>query len=189
MEEEGFFTTLPSLKYLSDHSPIMLTLPPQMVAGKTRRLRFDPGLLKIPTFKADFLEAWNETPPRHPNSSYLTRIVEAFESVRSRAKKISAKFKSNRFKAKRRAINKINAAQSFLTTNLGDEGAQVVMDMAQSELEELSWRKVERNHNEMAALWFNHGDKCTKTFFNYHKSGHFKVHIPKLLVDGSTIST
>jgi hypothetical protein len=42
-------------------------------------------------------------------------------------------------------------------------------------------------HN-ITTHWFQFGDTCSKTFFNYHKGGHRKVFVKKLIVDGKILT-
>lgn len=42
-------------------------------------------------------------------------------------------------------------------------------------------------HN-ITTHWLQFGDTCSKTFFNYHKGGHRKVFIKKLIADGKILT-
>lgn len=189
MEDGGDHTILPHFRHLSDHAPVILKLPPQLAKGKTRRGRFDPALLKIPRFKQELIDEWRSVPIIQGNESKLSWLAMALDRVRNKAIRISSSLKNKRSVKERRALGKLKAAEAFLARYLRDEGAVVVLDNAQSELEEVTRRDLERHQHEMAALWCTYGDKCSQNFFNFHKNSQHKVHILELIVDGRQVTT
>jgi len=79
-------------------------------------------------------------------------------------------------------------AEVQLQGDFPNEGAWGTFSKSRAQFTEVFQTNVNKKMHNITIRWFQFGDTCSKTFFNYHKGGHRKVFIKKLIADGKILT-
>ncbi len=168
----GRIEAAPSIRRISDHSPLVLTIWGRSSVPPTPATYFDTALLKEDESRTALFDAWTGT---QPTPSQDAEWPAWLEEALGRVLKCNIKIAREKKKAKgtniRNLHQKIKLAEVQLQRDPEDEPTREILSRAQGHLADTLQDKITRNHQLNSAPWFKYGDMCSKLFFDFHIIG------------------
>jgi len=185
----GRIEAAPSIRRISDHSPLVLTIWGRTSAPPTPTTYFDTTLLKEEGSRSTLLDAWTGTQPTPSQDAEWPTWLEA---ASRRMLQCNIKIAQEKMKAKgarvRNLQQKISLAEVQLQRDPEDEPAREILSVAQGHLADSLQDKVTRNHQLSSASWFKYGDTCSKLFFDFHRIRRKRTPLKELKTEGEDIT-
>jgi hypothetical protein len=168
----GRIEAAPSIRKISDHSPLVLMVWGRPSAPPKTTAYFDISLLKEEVCRAALLEAWEGTqPPPGHDADWLGWL----EAATNRVLKCNGKLAKERKREKGARIRglqqKTRLAEIRLQEDPKDEAVRSILSSVQGHMADFLQEQVARNHQLNASTWFRYGDTCSKRFFDFIASG------------------
>ena len=176
----------PHLSHISDHAPTFLQIPLSKRRRKPRPrfTRFHTG---NPRALEAFTQSWKLAMTESGPESKGRRIETALEQIRKLSTFITQAQKAKNKATYRAQFEATASAEAALATNWDDLEAWSRLNEAQAELESIRLSKLEYSRNKLAARWCMVGDRCSKDFFEFHKSPSRKSDITELVDNGRVL--
>jgi exonuclease III len=144
----------PSMRSISDHSPLILTIWGHSPAPPTPTLFFDLSLLMEEESRAALLAAWEGTEPQpshdHEWSGWLGAAMDRVLRCSTCLTKEKRKAKGNRFRALQQ---KIRLAEIQLQSTPENELVSSILSEAQGHMADALQDQVARNQQLFASSW------------------------------------
>jgi exonuclease III len=184
----GRIEAAPSIRRISDHSPLVLTIWGRPSTPPTPATYFDTALLKEEAPRAALLDAWTGT---QPTPGQDVEWPAWLEEASGRVLKCNLRIAREKKKAKGASIRnlhqKIKLAEVQLQRDLEDEPTKEILSRAQGHLADTLQEKITRNHQLNSASWFRYGDTCSKLFFDFHRIGKKRTPLKELKTEEGDI--
>jgi len=168
----GRIEAAPSIRRISDHSPLVLTIWGCTSAPPIPATYFDTALLKEEESRSALLDPWIGSQPTPSQDAEWPAWLEA---TSGRVLQCNIKIAQEKKKTKGARIRslqqKIRLAEVQLQRDPKDEPAREILMVAQGHLADLLQEKVARNHQLSSASWFRYGDTCSKCSSIFTESG------------------
>jgi endonuclease/exonuclease/phosphatase family metal-dependent hydrolase len=130
----GRIEAAPSIRSISDHSPLVLTIWGRLAAPPKSSTFFDTTLLTEEATRSALLEAWaSDQPPPSQDSEWPSWLEAAAERVLKRSGKL-AKEKKQKKGARLRLQHKTRLAEIQLQRDPEDEPVRDILSRAQGHL-------------------------------------------------------
>ncbi|CAM6008428.1 unnamed protein product [Sphagnum balticum] len=185
----GRIEAAPSIRRISDHSLLVMTIWGRKSAPPTAAPYFECSLLREEESKATLLEASKgiEPPPRHDTKwpGWLEATTDRVFKCNTRLAKEKKHAKGARLRALQQ---KIRLAEIQLQSDLEDEAVRSILLEAQGHMADSLQEQVAWNHQLIAATWFRYGDTCSKQFFDFHRLGRKRTPLKELTTDDGEIT-
>jgi hypothetical protein len=185
----GKIQVTPSMKKISDHSPLVITIWGRTFAPPTTATYFDTTLLREDGSRATLLNAWKGTqlPPNLDVEwpGWLEVATNRVLKCNSRLTKEKKRVKGARV---RDLQHKIRLAEIQLQSDPEDESIKNILSVAQGHLTDSLQEQVVRNHQLSAATWFRYGDTCSMRFFDFHRIGRKRTLLKELITEDGEIT-
>jgi hypothetical protein len=179
----------PSIRRISDHSPLVLTIWGRTSAPPTPATYFDIALLREADNMLALLDAWSGTQPMPSQdekwSAWLEAASERVLQCNIRIAREKKKVKGARV---RNLQQKIRLAEIQLQRDPEDKPTKEILSVAQGHLADSLQEKVARNHQLSTASWFRYGDTCSKRFFDFHRIERKRTPLKELKTEGGDIT-
>ncbi len=188
-ERGGRIETAASVRKLSDHSPLIITMwghhPPP---GNPTRY-FDTSILNEDESKRKMLEAWDGDHSRPENEhEWPTWLEAAIGRVMLSNSHLSKEKRRSQGIHIRTHAKKIQLAEIQLQRDPTNAEVRDILSNAQGKLAEVFQDSVTRNCHMSSAKWLKYGDTCSKTFFDFHHIGKKKALLRELEIESRTIT-
>jgi exonuclease III len=184
----GRIKAAPSIRRISDHSPLVLTICGRPSPPPTPINYFDTALLKEEAPRAALLDAWTGT---QPTPSQDVEWPVWLEEASGRVLKCNLRIAREKKRAKganiRHLHQKINLAEVQLQRDPEDEPTREILSRAQGHLADTLQEKITRNQQLNSASWFKYGDTCSKLFFDFHRIGKKRTPLKELKTEEGDI--
>ncbi len=186
----GRIEAAPSIRKISDHSPLVLIIWGRTSALPTTATYFDIALLREDVSRAALLDAWNGTqPPPGHDADWPTWLEGATERVLKRNGKLAKERKRKKGARIRDLQHKTRLAEIQLQRDPEDESIRSILSVAQGHLADSLQEQVARNHQFSASTWFRYGDTCSKRFFDFHRIGRKRTLFKELTTEEGEITS
>ena len=171
---------LPS--FLSDHSPVMLSLGKSKENKRGRGIwKFNNVLLQDNSFKEGVTEIIHNTSNELINSQMTPHIQ--WEILKYEIRKFCIKFSKNRAKAKKdEKKSHENTIQSFETDPVSNSISNEEYTYSKSWLEDWFQEQLNGTILRSKSVWYEKGEKSSKYFLNLEKQNSVKNTIRKLFI-------
>lgn len=176
----------PTIYHVSDHAGVFLQIP-FLKQSRQHHDSFNRKLLNNTEAQDAFMKTWAEAMIETGDYSKATRITTAIEQVRRLSGNITRARKRTARASYQSQFEKTEAAEALLEQDWYDLEAWQMLNEAQGELEMLRMEKLEETRNQFAALWSSVGDRCSKEFFEFHRTPSRKANISELVDRGRTL--
>ncbi len=183
----GRIEATPSIRKISDHSPLVLTIWGRNPALPTPATYFNIVLLREADNRSALLEAWSSTQPNQ-DEEWSAWLEAASERVLQCNIKIAREKKKVKGARVRNLQQKIRLAEIQLQRDPEDEPTREILSVTQGHLVDSLQEKVAKNHQLSAASWFRYGDTCSKRFFDFHGIGRKRTPLKELKTEGGDIT-
>jgi hypothetical protein len=186
-ERGGRIKTAVSVRKLSDHSPLVMTVWGNHPPSNPPRF-FDISLLGEEEHKKEMLEAWNGDQGRPPNDQGWPEWLEAaIGRVTSCNTRLAKDKKRAQGKHVRTHAKKVQLAEIQLQTDPANVEVREILSDAQGKLAKIFQDSVAHNRHLSASTWLRYGDTCSRTFFDFHRVGKKKALIRELEMESGTV--
>jgi hypothetical protein len=186
-ERGGRIEAAASVKKLSDHSPLIITIWGQHSAPNNPPCHFDIALLSDRKSRKEMLEAWVGIPP--PNDLGLPAWLEAASDTVMRCNaRLSKAKKHAKGMCVRTCSKKIQLAEIQLQRDPTNVEVRGILSDSQSKLAKIFQESVERNRHLSFSNWLRYGDTYSKSFFDFHGIGKKKTLMRELVTETWTIT-
>ncbi|CAN5955466.1 unnamed protein product [Sphagnum jensenii] len=185
----GRIEAAPSIRNISDHSPLILTIWGRPTTPPKSSTFFDTALLTEEATRTALLEAWaSDQPPPSQDSEWPSWLEAAAERVLKRSGKLAKEKKQKKGTRLRELQHKIRLAEIQLQRDPEDEPIRDILSRAQGHLADSLQEQVARNHQLSASTWFRYGDTCSKRFFDFHRIERKRTLLKELTTEGGEVT-
>jgi len=184
----GRIEAAPSIRKISDHSPLVITVWGSTSAPPKITTYFDITLLKEDASRRALLEAWVGTqPPPNQDADWPGWLKATTERVIQCNDKLAKEKKRERGARTRGLQQKTRLAEIRLQEDPKDEAVRNILLTAQGHMADSLQEQVARNHQLSASTWFRYGDTCSKKFFDFHRIGRKRTLFKELTTEEGEI--
>ncbi len=177
-----------SMRKLTDHSPLLITIWGQHAAPNNTPHYFDMTLLSEETYKAEMLQAWAGDRALPTNDRDWPAWLEA---ATERVMRCNARLAKERKRAQGASAwvhtKKVLLAETQFQRDPTNEEVRNILSDSQSQLAEFFQDRVARNRHLSLANWYKYRDTCSKAFFDFHRIGKKKTLLRELAIEIGTI--
>jgi len=185
----GRIEAAPSIRNISDHSPLVLTIWGRPNAPPKLSTFFDTTLLTEEATRIALLEAWaSNQPPPSQDSEWSSWLEAIAGRVLKRSGKLTKEKKQKKGAKVRELQHKTRLTEIQLQRNPEDEPVRDILSRAQGHLADSLQEQVVRNHQLSASTWFRYGDTCSKRFFDFHRIGRKRTLLKELTTEGGEVT-
>jgi len=185
----GRIETTASVKKLSDHSPLVITVwGNHLPLGNPPRF-FDASLLSEETCKKEMLLVWDGDHSRRTNDQdWLAWLEAAIGHVMHCNTRLARDKKHAQRTRIRTYAKKVQLAKIQLQSDRTNVEVRDILSNAQSKLAEVFQDSVARNQHLSLAKWLRYGNTCSKPFFDFHRIGKKKALLKELETESRTVT-
>jgi len=184
----GRIEAAPSIRKISDHSPLVLTIWGRTSAPPKTTTYFDIALLREDVSRATLLKAWEGTQPPPSHDADWPRWLEAaIERVLKSNGKLAKERKQEKGARIKDLQHKTRLAEIQLQRDPEDEPVKNILSMAQGHLANSLQEQVAQNHQLNTSTWFRYGDTCSKRFFDFHRIERKRTLLKELATEDGEI--
>ncbi|CAK9271259.1 unnamed protein product [Sphagnum jensenii] len=184
----GRIEAAPSIRKISDHSPLVITIWGRTSAPPKTTTYFDISLFKEDANRDALVEAWEGSQPL-PNQD--SDWPGWFEAATKRVLQCNGKLAKERKREKgartRGLQQKTRLVEIRLQEDLKDEVVRDILSTAQGHMADSLQEQVVRNHQLSASTWFRYRDTCSKKFFDFHRIGRKRTLLKELTTEEGEI--
>jgi exonuclease III len=185
----GRIEAAPSMRKISDHSPLVITIWGRPSSTPTAVKFFDTTLLREDRSRAAILDAWRGTqPPPSLDADWPGWLEAATRRVLACNGRLAREKRQAKGARIRELQHKIRLAEIQLQSNSEDEPVRDILSVAQGHLTNSLQEQVVRNHQLSAATWFRYGDTCSKRFFDFHRIGRKRTLLKELSTEDGDVT-
>jgi len=188
-ERGGKIEAATSMRKLSDHSPLIITIWGRHNAPNSPMRFFDVSLLSDERSRKEILEAWvgNHSPPSNKLDwpAWLEAATGRVMLCNSRLSKVKKHAQGACIRA---CTKKIQLVEIQLQREPLNEEVRSILSNSQGKLAEVFQNSVERNRHLSSSNWLKYGDTCSKAFFDFQRIGKKKTLLRELETETGTIT-
>lgn len=179
-----------SVRRLTDHSPLVITIWGQHNAPSNPPRFFDISLLSEERSRQEMLDAWVGRHPLPPSNEgdWPAWLEAATGRVMMCNVRLSKEKKHAQGTSVRACTKKIQLAEIQLQRDPANQEVRSILSNSQGKLTEIFQTSVERNQHLSSSNWLKYGDTCSKSFFDFHRIGKKKTLLRELNTESGAIT-
>jgi len=190
MERGGRIETAASVRKLSDHSPLVMTVWGNQPPPENPPHYFDISLLAKEELRKEMVAAWNGDQERPPsNQGWPAWLEAAIQRVTSCNARLTKDKRRAQGKHARTHAKKVQLAEIQLQDDSANVEVREILSNAQGKLAEIFQDSVARNRHLSPSTWLRYGNTCSRTFFDFHWVGKKKALIRELETESGTVTS
>jgi hypothetical protein len=188
-ERGGRMEAVASIKKLSDHSSLTITIWGHHPPPNNPTRFFNTTVLNQEKGKMELLNAWaGDTARPSTGQDWAEWFEEAMERVANRNKWLAKEKRRAQGARVKSCTKKMQLEELQLQRDPTNSEVRGIFSDTQSQLAKEFQASMARNRHLNSANWLRYNDTCSKTFFDFHCIGKKKALMKELETDSRTIS-